>query len=105
MLPLSYARPFADNRVGGAQAVGAVLRARLGPAARRVPTWPMPDFVIWLGSFFSPTMALLYPQLGVVRNASGEKAKCVGCQWGTWVSKSTDCRLSDTPEASSGLSC
>ena len=53
-----------------------MLRARLGPAARRLPTWPMPDFVIWLGSFLSPTLAMLYPQLGLIRNSSSEKARC-----------------------------
>jgi hypothetical protein len=51
----------------------------------------MPDFVIWLASFFSPAMALLYPQLGVIRNTSSEKATCVGCRresFGTtWVAE------------------
>ena len=59
------------------QDVGAVLRKRLGARARRAPTWTIPDWLIWLGSWISPTMATLYPLLGLVRHSTGEKATCV----------------------------
>ena len=54
-----------------------MLRAKLGARAARVPTWTIPDWLIWLGSFVSPTMATLYPLLGKVRHSTGEKATCV----------------------------
>ncbi len=59
------------------QDVGAVLRAELGARAARVPTWTIPDWLIWLGSWISPTAATLYPLLGLVRHSTADKATCV----------------------------
>ncbi|QFR33701.1 aldehyde reductase [Ancylobacter sp. TS-1] len=55
--------------------VARTLRARLGPAARRVPRFQMPDAMVRLAAPFVPMARAAVPQLGLVRNASGEKAE------------------------------
>ena len=59
------------------QDVATLLRQRLGARAARAPKRTLPDWLIWIGSWVSPTMAALWPTLGLVRHATGEKATCV----------------------------
>ena len=54
-----------------------MLRKRLCARAARVSTRTIPDWLIWLGSWFDPTAAALYPLLGLVRHSTAEKATCV----------------------------
>ncbi len=54
-----------------------MLRKRLGARAPRVSTRTIPDWLVWLGSWISPTAAVLYPLLGLVRHSTAEKATCV----------------------------
>jgi dihydroflavonol-4-reductase len=54
--------------------VAMVLRARMGRAARRVPTGVLPDWGVKLMAVIMPQARQLVPGLGVVRRASGEKA-------------------------------
>lgn len=54
--------------------VAKVLRARLGAAARKVPTREIPSTVVRLGAATNPALKALVPYLGISMNASGEKA-------------------------------
>ncbi|MFE8596799.1 SDR family oxidoreductase [Archangium violaceum] len=57
--------------------IAAVLKARLGDAAKKVPTRPLPDWLVRLGALFNPGMKQLLPLLGKIRNASSDKARRV----------------------------
>jgi dihydroflavonol-4-reductase len=57
--------------------IAALLRSRLGDAARRVPTRTLPDWTVRLAGRFSSRAALVLPELGVVREASSDKARRV----------------------------
>jgi nucleoside-diphosphate-sugar epimerase len=66
--------------VGGAMSmveVARVLKARMGAAARRVPTREMPDWIVRLAAIFDPALAQIVPSLGEVRHPSSEKARRV----------------------------
>ncbi len=54
--------------------IAAVLRARLGDAARKAPRHQLPDFVVRLAALVAPMARPAVPLLGVVRNATSEKA-------------------------------
>jgi nucleoside-diphosphate-sugar epimerase len=51
------------------------LRARLGAAARRVPTRELPDWLLRLAAFADPTVRQVLPELGKSKNATSAKAK------------------------------
>jgi nucleoside-diphosphate-sugar epimerase len=55
--------------------VARILKRRLGPVARRVPTREIPDFVVRLAAWFQPTVRQMVPELGKVKNASSAKAR------------------------------
>jgi nucleoside-diphosphate-sugar epimerase len=55
--------------------IGAVLKARLGPAARRVPTRELPNWLLRMVGLVHPQVRQILPELGKVKNASGEKAR------------------------------
>jgi nucleoside-diphosphate-sugar epimerase len=55
--------------------VAMILKKRLGPIARRVPTREMPDWVVRLLAKFMPDLRLIAPELGNVRNLTNAKAK------------------------------
>ncbi len=55
--------------------VARMLRRRLGASARRVPTREMPIWLTRLLALGVPRLRELVPQLGIVRNASNEKAR------------------------------
>ena len=55
--------------------VAKVLRARMGAAARRVPRFQLPNWLVRLAARRDPSVRPAVPQLGKVRNASNEKAK------------------------------
>jgi dihydroflavonol-4-reductase len=57
------------------QEMAQVLRARLGEAAKRVPTRRLPDWLVRAVGWVSPSIRDLVPNLGKVRRASNEKAK------------------------------
>ena len=54
-----------------------LLKANMGEAGKRVPTGVMPDWVIWLASFFDPGLKQLIPILGLSNASSNAKARCV----------------------------
>ena len=55
--------------------IAAVLKARLGPAAGRVPTRQVPDWLVRAVALFHPQARHILPELGKVKNGSGEKAR------------------------------
>jgi len=57
--------------------VAKVLKARLGEAAKKVPTHELPNWVVRLVARFDPAMRQLLPLLGRVRNATSDKARRV----------------------------
>jgi nucleoside-diphosphate-sugar epimerase len=60
--------------------IARLLRARLGAAARKVPTRGLPNWLVRLAARFDPAMQQLLPLLGRIRNATSEKARRV-LQW------------------------
>jgi nucleoside-diphosphate-sugar epimerase len=55
--------------------IAMALKERLGAAAKRVPTRQLPDFVVRLAALADPAVKQILPELGKMKNASGEKAK------------------------------
>ena len=55
--------------------IAAVLKARLGPAARRAPTRQVPDWLVRAVALVHPQARQILPELGKVKNGSGEKAR------------------------------
>ena len=54
-----------------------VLKARMGAAAKRVPTRQIPDWLVRLAALRDPAVKLILPELGKVKNATNEKARRV----------------------------
>jgi len=52
-----------------------VLKARLGPAARRVPTIQLPNWLIRLAARWDPAIRQIVPELGKRKNATNRKAR------------------------------
>lgn len=50
------------------------LKSRLGPAAKKVPTRQLPDWLIRVASLRDPAIKQILPELGVKKNATSEKA-------------------------------
>ena len=55
--------------------IGGVLKARLGPAARRVPTRELPNWMLRMVGLVHSQVRQILPELGKVKNASGAKAR------------------------------
>ena len=55
--------------------VAALLRARLGEAANKVPTRKVPDFVLRLAALFDKSLAGVAPRLGEKRAFNSAKAQ------------------------------
>ena len=57
--------------------IALALKERLGPAARRVPTRELPNWVLRAASYFDSSVKQVLPELGKIRNATSEKARKV----------------------------
>jgi dihydroflavonol-4-reductase len=57
--------------------IARALKARLGDAAKKVPTRQLPDWPVRLLGRFSASGRPLVPLLGNIRNATGAKAERV----------------------------
>jgi len=55
--------------------IATVLRARLGDAAKKVPTRELPNWLVRLVARFDPSVRQLIPLLGNIRNATSAKAE------------------------------
>ncbi len=51
------------------------LKARLGAAARRVPTRELPDWLLRIAALADPSIRQIIPELGRTKNATGDKAR------------------------------
>ena len=57
--------------------VARVLKRRMGAAAKRVPSFQVPNWVVRLAALRDPAVKLILPELGIVKNATNEKARRV----------------------------
>ena len=57
------------------QEMANVLRTRMGPAADRVPTRMLSDWMLRLAALFDPEIRQTVPELGKVKRATSEKAR------------------------------
>ena len=57
--------------------VARVLKARLGDAAKKVPTRQLPNWFVKIAARFDPGMRQLLPMLGKIRNGTSAKAERV----------------------------
>jgi nucleoside-diphosphate-sugar epimerase len=55
--------------------IARVLKARLGDAAKKVPTRQLPNWLVRVVALFDPSMKQLLPLLGNIRNATSAKAE------------------------------
>lgn len=57
--------------------IAQFLKARMGSAAKKVPTRELPNWMVRLASVFDPSLKQITPELGKLKRASNEKAKRV----------------------------
>jgi dihydroflavonol-4-reductase len=57
--------------------IAKVLKARLGDAAKRVPTRELPNWLVKLAALREPAVKQIIPELGKWKNATSEKAQRV----------------------------
>ncbi len=57
--------------------IAKVLKARLGDAAKRVPTRQLPNWLVKLAALRDPAVKQILPELGKWKNATSEKAQRV----------------------------
>ncbi|MGE0742357.1 MAG: SDR family oxidoreductase [Hyphomonadaceae bacterium] len=55
--------------------IARILKRRLGPAAKRVPTFQIPDFMVRMAAKRDPAVAQIVPELGKRKNGSNAKAR------------------------------
>jgi nucleoside-diphosphate-sugar epimerase len=55
--------------------IALLLKARMGEAAKRVPTRQLPNFLVRLAALRDPAVKQILPELGNVKNASNAKAR------------------------------
>jgi nucleoside-diphosphate-sugar epimerase len=55
--------------------IAKVLKARLGPAAARVPTRQLPNWLVRIASLRDPAVKQILPELGKLKNATSAKAQ------------------------------
>jgi dihydroflavonol-4-reductase len=54
-----------------------VLKARMGAAAKRVPSREVPNWLVRIAALRDPAVKLILPELAKVKNATNEKARRV----------------------------
>ena len=75
--------------------IAKMLKARLGAAARRVPTAQLPDWLVRLAALRDPAVQQILPELGKFKNATSEKAqRLLG-----WAPRSAEDALVATAES------
>jgi dihydroflavonol-4-reductase len=75
--------------------IAKALKRRMGAEAKRVPTGELPNWLIRIAALRDPTVKLLLPQLGKIRNATSEKARrMLG-----WVPRSNEESIVATAES------
>jgi len=75
--------------------IARVLKRRLGPSAKKVPTLQLPNWVVRLAAMRDPSLRQIVPELGKIKNASHEKAtRLLG-----WVPRSAEDAILATGES------
>ena len=75
--------------------IAKILKARMGAAARRVPTRQLPNWLVRVAALRDPAIKLILPELGKARNATNEKARrLLG-----WAPRSNEDALAATAES------
>jgi dihydroflavonol-4-reductase len=57
--------------------IAQLLKARMGPAAKKVPTRELPNWMVRLASVFDPSLKQITPELGKFKRSTNEKSKRV----------------------------
>jgi dihydroflavonol-4-reductase len=57
--------------------IAKILKRRMGPYGRKVPTMQLPDWLVRSAALFNPMVRQIASELGKTKNASNEKAKRV----------------------------
>jgi nucleoside-diphosphate-sugar epimerase len=57
--------------------IARVMKERLGPLARRVPTRQLPNWLVRVVSYLDPAVKQIVPELGKHKNATSDKARRV----------------------------
>ncbi|HUA98001.1 MAG TPA: aldehyde reductase [Terracidiphilus sp.] len=55
--------------------IAGILKARMGEAARRVPTRVLPNWMLRTVAIFDPPVRQILPELGKIKDATSEKAR------------------------------
>ena len=55
--------------------IARILKVHMGEKARKVPTRQLPDWLIRLAALADPSVRQVLPELGIRKNATGEKAR------------------------------
>lgn len=55
--------------------IAKVLKSRMGAAAKKVPMWQLPNWMVRLASMKDPAVKQITPDLGKFKNATNEKAR------------------------------
>jgi nucleoside-diphosphate-sugar epimerase len=55
--------------------VAKILKRRMGGLAKRVPTWQLPNWLVRLAALRDTAVRQILPELGLVKNATNEKAR------------------------------
>jgi len=55
--------------------IAKILKARMGSAAKRVPTRELPNWLLRIAALRDPAIKLILPELGKPKNATNEKAR------------------------------
>ena len=55
--------------------IAKVLKARMGEAAKKVPTRELPDWLVRLAAIRDPAVKLILPELGKMKNGTNQKAR------------------------------
>lgn len=72
-----------------------ILRANLGPKAKRVPKWELPNWAVRIAALRDPAVKLILPELGKIKQASHAKAtKVLG-----WIPRSNEEAVLATAES------
>ena len=68
---------LSNGRALAMKEIGAIIKAELGDAAKRVPTRSIPDFVLRIVALFNAELRPFVPDLGYAKKTSNEKARRV----------------------------
>lgn len=75
--------------------IAQLLKRRMGESAKRVPARAIPDWVLRAFALFDPSVRLVVPELGKIRESSNEKARRVL----GWAPRSNDEAILATGES------